>query len=91
MGRIFSAFILGYALFQIPAGAAAGTAAAGVGATSGTHTSTLGPGSRSAAAPGAAKGPSAASLYLILVVGAVAALGGAQVLRLIGVRLAWTS
>jgi hypothetical protein len=38
-----------------------------------------------------ASGPSAESVYLIVVLGALAALGGGLVIRILGVKLAWTS
>lgn len=38
-----------------------------------------------------ASGPSAESVYLIIVLGALAALGGGLVIRILGVKLAWTS
>jgi hypothetical protein len=36
-------------------------------------------------------GASTASIYVILIIGAVIALGGGQLLRMMGVRMAWTS
>jgi hypothetical protein len=36
-------------------------------------------------------GPSVSSLYIIVIIAAIVALAGTQVLRLLAVRLAWTS
>jgi hypothetical protein len=52
---------------------------------------TLGSQTQASVARPSNSGPSVASFYLILVVGAAVALAGAQLLRILAVRIAWTS
>jgi hypothetical protein len=79
----------GYSTGPSPGASDASTAATAAGAEE------AGSSPQGAAAPAApissASGPSARSVYLIVALGAIVALAGGLVIRLLGVKLAWTS
>jgi hypothetical protein len=78
-------------------GTAGGSAVAATGAPSVAPSSAhvertaIAPAGRTSSARVGKGGASTASIYVILIIGAVIALGGGQLLRMMGVRMAWTS